>query len=82
MQLAATGGDDADEDMELECVSLTIIPQSPPPCIVQTQTTAQEQEELLAEDSKPTQPATQSLFAALSACSNLHPDPYFPGDDE
>jgi nucleotide-sensitive chloride channel 1A len=82
MQLAGAGGEDGGEDMEEGGVSLTIIPQSLPLSTLQTQATSQEQEELLAEDSEPTKTPTQLLFAALSACSNLHPDPYSLEDGE
>ncbi|OAX83558.1 hypothetical protein ACJ72_02070 [Emergomyces africanus] len=80
MQLATDSNDNQeDEDMEEDSTCLTIVP--PPP---QSQSQPQEQgqqrqqqDELLTEEeeNKPSQTPTQDLFAAVSACSNLHPDP-------
>ncbi|EXJ91654.1 hypothetical protein A1O3_00204 [Capronia epimyces CBS 606.96] len=62
------------EDTEPESVSVTIIPTaSAPP------TTATEDDP--AED-KPEQTPVTALFTALSNCSNLHPDPVEPGDED
>lgn len=70
MQLATQtqeAADGADEDEEEECASLTIIPQ------LQTQAQAQTQTQSTTTTTEEQTP-TESLFAALSACSNLHPD--------
>ncbi|KKZ58997.1 hypothetical protein EMCG_00862 [[Emmonsia] crescens] len=79
MQLATDSNDNQeDEDMEEDSTCLTIVP---PPPQSQPQPQAhgqqQQQDELLTEEeeNKPSQTPTQDLFAAVSACSNLHPDP-------
>lgn len=79
----------SEEDEEEESVTLTVIP---PPVTdaasaalgsftAGTETTALAAEDMAAEDNKP-ETATQALFAAVSACSNLHPDPISHDDDE
>ncbi|KLJ12738.1 hypothetical protein EMPG_12269 [Blastomyces silverae] len=95
MQLATDGNDNQeDEDMEEDSTCLTIVP--PPPQSPQPQPQArgqqqqqqqQEEEEdnliTAEEENKPSQTPTQDLFAAVSACSNLHPDPASqPGSDD
>ena len=76
MQLATQGPettDGADEDEDEESASLTIIPQSQ----AQAEATAQPTEtETPATQTGTEQPPTptEALYAALSACSNLHPD--------
>ena len=67
MQLISSALSTSQEDEEPESVSLTIIP----PSGQQSQTTAAPTES--ASEDEPKTPAT-SLFAALSNCSNLHPD--------
>ncbi|EAS31186.1 chloride channel, nucleotide-sensitive, 1A [Coccidioides immitis RS] len=71
MQLS-TGGDaeDMEEDVEEEPVSLTIVPQT-----ASTRAEGEGEDEALLTDDKPSQTPTELLFAALSTCSNLHPDP-------
>ena len=68
MQLVSSAPSTSQEDEEPESVSLTIIP----PSGQQSQTTAAPTES--ASEEQPQTPAT-ALFAALSNCSNLHPDP-------
>lgn len=69
---------DEDDDEELDTISLTIV--SPPPDhpqqLAATATTldsGNEEADLAPQDAVAETP-TQSLFNALSACSNLHPD--------
>lgn len=81
MQIAtastSTGGDD-----EEGSITMTIVP----PTTLETSASAGgdgntstgggDDGELAPES------ATQMLYAAVSACSNLHPDPILPGDEE
>lgn len=69
MQLAGTSPDEQN-DVEDDSISLTIVP---PPAeeIAAGEPGAVEAEE---GDDKPSSPA-HAIFTALSACSNLHPDP-------
>ncbi|EGE07114.1 hypothetical protein TEQG_06102 [Trichophyton equinum CBS 127.97] len=77
MQLATTGGGDEnmDEDVDEDSISLTIIPLSAPA----TQPT--DQETSAEEEDKETQSQIEALFEAVSACSNLHPDPVEQDDE-
>lgn len=62
----------AEEDEEEDSITLTIVP---PPVT----------EEIASEeiaDTKTEETATYALFAAVSACSNLHPDPIAQGEEE
>lgn len=79
-----TDGDgDGDDDMEESSIPLTIVSQR--------QELAEEQqvpneptEEHTAnneDDNKPAQTPAEALFSALSACSNLHPDPALQGEE-
>lgn len=79
MQLASPSGDGADE--EEESITLTIVPDSETPT-QQPGTTEQPDNDLLVDDDKPNQTPTEALFAAVSACSNLHPDPIEGDEDE
>ncbi|MCJ1386823.1 hypothetical protein MMC17_009951 [Xylographa soralifera] len=84
MQLDTSDGFD-DHD-PADTIALTIIPSQPP-----TQTTESSDSVLpstAADHETPTtslqqsdniEPPVQALFAALSACANLHPDPASPG---
>lgn len=65
----------AEEDEEEDSINLTIVP-SP------TDTAAEDVAAAEGADSKPEETATQALFGAVSACSNLHPDPVTNGDGE
>ncbi|KAK2756516.1 hypothetical protein FQN54_005409 [Arachnomyces sp. PD_36] len=73
MQLAGSSPDE-ENDEEEDSVALTIVP--PVPAEEPAETAAVPVE----EEDKPTSPA-QALFAALSACSNLHPDPILQEED-
>ncbi|PYI18561.1 hypothetical protein BO99DRAFT_443788 [Aspergillus violaceofuscus CBS 115571] len=83
MQIATptAGGFSADDDEE-ECTILTLVPPSQP----QQQQQQEKSEEGLGaaetEMETETETPTQALYAAVSACSNLHPDPVEPGDEE
>ncbi|EZF22620.1 hypothetical protein H112_04580 [Trichophyton rubrum D6] len=78
MQLATTSGGDEnmDEDVDEDSISLTIIPLSVPA----TQPT--DQETSTEEEDKKTQSQIEALFEAVSACSNLHPDPVEQDDED
>ena len=68
------------EDEEPESISMTVIPTaSAPP---QVATTSGTTEEGLEGEEKPEQTPVLAMFNALSACSNLHPDPIEPGDED
>lgn len=54
------------EDDEEQCITLTIVP----PAAEST------------TDEEPEETPTQMLYNAVSACSNLHPDPVEPGDED
>lgn len=70
MQIA-TPAAPSSEDEEEQCITLTVIP---PP---------QTAEELAqAQDGDEPETPIQKLYAAVSACSNLHPDPVEPGDED
>jgi nucleotide-sensitive chloride channel 1A len=70
---------EAGEGDEPESISITIVPTaSAPPQITSTGTGTTETG-LEGEDEKEQTPAL-AMFNALSACSNLHPDPVEPGD--
>lgn len=70
MQLSTGNSvEDAEEDLEEDAVSMTIVPQPPA-----TQFQGAGHDETLLADDKPSQTPTELLFSALSACSNLHPD--------
>jgi len=74
MQLVSSTEVAGGEDVEPESVSVTIIPTaSAPP--------AEATEDDPAED-KPEQTPVMAMFTALSNCSNLHPDPVDPGDED
>jgi nucleotide-sensitive chloride channel 1A len=67
----------AEEDEEEDSINLTIVP--PPTAAPAVEETAAAAE---GAETKPEETATQALFAAVSACSNLHPDPVTNGDEE
>jgi nucleotide-sensitive chloride channel 1A len=74
MQLITSTGDSNGEDLEPESLSVTIVPTaSAAPAVAS--------EHDPAED-KPEQTPVQAMFNALSNCSNLHPDPVDPGEEE
>ncbi|KAF9891246.1 hypothetical protein FE257_004810 [Aspergillus nanangensis] len=60
-------------DDEEECMTMTVIPPSEPQ--------QQEQAPNASEDEDKETP-TQKLYGAVSACSNLHPDPMEEDDDD
>ena len=74
MQLISSSPDASEEDEEPDSISLTIVPLSP----VASQATSADAD-LSTED--PQTPA-MAMFIALSICSNLHPDPVDPGDQD
>ncbi|KKY24180.1 hypothetical protein UCRPC4_g02546 [Phaeomoniella chlamydospora] len=84
MQLISSSGDEAGgdgsaEDEDVTSVSLTIIPSpSPLDSSAPAETLATTQE----TTSDPTPTEATLLFTALSACSNLHPDPIDENEDD
>ncbi|EFR01014.1 hypothetical protein MGYG_04016 [Nannizzia gypsea CBS 118893] len=78
MQLATTSGGDEnmDEDVDEDSISLTIIPLPTPSAQPTDQETSAEEED------KKTQSQIEALFEAVSACSNLHPDPVDHDDED
>ncbi|OGM42510.1 hypothetical protein ABOM_008303 [Aspergillus bombycis] len=62
---------DTDSEVQGLCITLTVVP---PP-----ESQEQQQSE---EDNKPDETPTQALYNAVSACSNLHPDPMSDDEDE
>ncbi|KAK2748956.1 hypothetical protein FQN57_007239 [Myotisia sp. PD_48] len=76
MQLANTTNDpdSMEEDADEETVTLTIVPPSQPT----PETPARDSAE---EGSTAAQSPTSALYSAVSACSNLHPDPTEGSED-
>ncbi|KIW68495.1 hypothetical protein PV04_04437 [Phialophora macrospora] len=72
---------EAGEDDELESISITVIPTASAPPQVTSTATGTTETGLEGEDEKE-QTSVLAMFNALSACSNLHPDPVEPGDDD
>lgn len=70
MQIAMPPSQQSVDDEE-ECITMTIVPSTP--TTTETSTSP--------EDPEPETPV-QQLYAAVSACSNLHPDPVEPGDED
>ena len=70
----------AGEAEEPDTISLTVIPTAsgPPQGAPQSGTT----EEGLEGEESPEQTPVMAMFNALSACSNLHPDPVEQGDED
>ncbi|KAL1876631.1 hypothetical protein Plec18167_005038 [Paecilomyces lecythidis] len=85
MQIAHPSSAPTEEDEEEESISLTIVP--PPAAETTVSTSAETATATAAERAvediteKPETP-TQLLFAAVSACSNLHPDPVTAGEED
>lgn len=85
MQIAHPSLAPTEEDEEEESISLTIVP--PPAAETTVSTSAETATATAAERAvediteKPETP-TQLLFAAVSACSNLHPDPVTAGEED
>ncbi|KAJ9371850.1 hypothetical protein DTO282F9_3185 [Paecilomyces variotii] len=85
MQIAHPSSAPTEEDEEEESISLTVVP---PPVSETAVTTSAETSTVTAAEraieditEKPETP-TQLLFAAVSACSNLHPDPTAAGEED
>jgi nucleotide-sensitive chloride channel 1A len=74
MQLESSKEPSGAEDLEPESISVTVIPTAAAPPAVATENDP-------AED-KPEQTPVQAMFTALSNCSNLHPDPADPEEEE
>ncbi|OQE92595.1 hypothetical protein PENNAL_c0007G07904 [Penicillium nalgiovense] len=68
MQVATPGAPSADD--EEECITMTVV--------LPADATLQESTEAAEEAETP----TQQLYNAVSACSNLHPDPVEQGDED
>ncbi|KAH8701793.1 regulator of volume decrease after cellular swelling-domain-containing protein [Talaromyces proteolyticus] len=83
----------AEEDEEEDSINLTVVPPSTAEAAsaalgsysAGTETAALASDEMAAEagvDIKPEETTTQALYQAVSACSNLHPDPIAPGEGD
>ena len=90
MQIATPTPTGPTADDEEECITLTIVPPTAPEKLGETSTsetatltaTQRATEDQTTGPEAADQSATQMLYAAVSACSNLHPDPVLPGDEE
>jgi nucleotide-sensitive chloride channel 1A len=71
MQIATPTAPTSEDDEE-QCITMTLVP----PELTAEQRTEQESSD------EPTETPTQTLYNAVSACSNLHPDPVEPGDED
>ncbi|KAJ5919662.1 hypothetical protein N7454_009497 [Penicillium verhagenii] len=74
MQIAIPTAPSADD--EEDCLILTVVPPTETPAAPSTDTPPE------LDTSEETEPQTQQLYDAVSACSNLHPDPVEPGDED
>lgn len=76
------------EDDEEQCMTFTVVPPTEPGVggdstaseAAATSTAAERAAQDLSDE--PEETPTQLLYNAVSACSNLHPDPVEPGDDD
>ena len=74
LQIATSNDDQGEEDLEPDSISITIVPTaSAPPDVASERDPAED---------KPEQTPVAAMFTALSNCSNLHPDPIDPEDEE
>ena len=87
MQIA-TPTDLSSDDDEEQCITLTVVP-PPRPGAVSDSTASTVAAEATATEHAvqdlshaPEETPTQMLYDAVSACSNLHPDPVEPGDED
>lgn len=83
-----TPGAQAEDDEDEPCITLTLVPPTEPGAVggntanaAATISTAAERATQDLSDG-PEETPTQMLYNAVSACSNLHPDPVQPGDDD
>lgn len=76
------------EDDEEQCITLTVVPPTEPGAVGGSTATAAATTSTVAEraaqdlSDEPEETPTQMLYDAVSACSNLHPDPVEPGDED
>jgi len=82
MQLISSSEEEADD--EPDSISLTIIPTAsgPPETQAQSAEDVDPDTDPIAAEDKPLQTPIMAMFTALSNCSNLHPDPVDPGDED
>lgn len=86
MQIA-TPGPPSEEVEEESCITLSLVPPTEPGAVggstasaaAATSTAAERATQDLSDE--PEESPTQMLYNAVSACSNLHPDPVEPGDE-
>ena len=78
MQLISASSATSEEDEEPDSISLTIIPALPAPSEAPSETPSAAAEISTEEAQTP----AMALFTALSNCSNLHPDPVDPNDQD
>lgn len=76
------------EDDEEQCITLTVVPPTEHGAVGGSTATAEAATTTAAEraaqdlSDEPEETPTQLLYGAVSACSNLHPNPVEPGDEE
>lgn len=76
------------EDDEEQCITFTVVPPTEPGAVggstasaaAATSTAAERATQDLSDE--PEETPIQLLYNAVSACSNLHPDPVEPGDED
>lgn len=69
-----------DDDEPPDTISMTIIPTASAPPAPAAPTSSQD--DAVETEDKPEQTPVMALFTALSDCSNLHPDPIDPDEDD
>ncbi|KAL2001846.1 hypothetical protein VTN02DRAFT_1137 [Thermoascus thermophilus] len=84
MQIAIPPAEVGEEDEEEESITLTVVPPPPaaPAAAAEQPTPGTQEVEMTEGTEKPEETPTQALFAAVSACSNLHPDPVEEADED
>lgn len=78
MQIAMPSATPAEDDEE-QCIALTVVPPTEPGAVGGSTASAAATQDLSDE---PAETPVQMLYNAVSACSNLHPDPVEPGDED
>lgn len=87
MQIA-TPDTPPEDDEEESCITLTLVPPTEPGVVGGSTASAAASNSTAAEramqdlSDEPEDSPTQMLYNAVSACSNLHPDPVEPGDED
>lgn len=84
MQIAspASSASASRDDDEEDSITITIVPTAPEVPAPAPASDDQPEGEAQAEAQEETVSPTQMFYNAVSACSNLHPDPVLPGDED